>query len=139
MKSREYNSQLLKNLMEELTPLIREQSQIKMQLAANIEDLIKSKGWTQIQFSKELNKTQPEISKWLSGAHNFTIDTLIHISLVLDVNLTSLFEIPQPKQIYKTTQIEVSTFCMSEKGSYYFVLVSTSKHSKPLSYETSKK
>ncbi len=46
MKAREYNSPLLQDLLEEVTPLEMEQTNVKMQLAANIEDLIRSKGWS---------------------------------------------------------------------------------------------
>jgi transcriptional regulator with XRE-family HTH domain len=101
MKAREYNSPLLLDLLEEVTPLEMEQTNVKMQLAANIEDLIRSKGWSKTRFASELGKSQPEISKWLSGAHNFTIDTLTHISMVLGVDIIALFGKPQTKVVYK--------------------------------------
>jgi transcriptional regulator with XRE-family HTH domain len=105
MKAREYNSPLLQDLLEEVTPLEMEQTNVKMQLAANIEDLIRSKGWSKTRFATELNKSQPEISKWLSGAHNFTIDTLTHISHVLGVEVTALYGKPQVKVVYQTAFI----------------------------------
>jgi transcriptional regulator with XRE-family HTH domain len=101
MKAREYNSPLLKELPDEVTPLEMEQTNVKMQLAANIDDLIKSKGWSKTRFASELKKTQPEISKWLSGAHNFTTDTLTHISMVLGVDITALYGKPQIKVVNK--------------------------------------
>jgi len=101
MKAREYNSPLLQDLLEEVTPLEMEQTNVKMQLAANIEDLIRSKGWSKTRFASELNKSQPEISKWLSGAHNFTIDTLTHIAHVLGVDITALYGKPQVKVVYQ--------------------------------------
>jgi len=101
MKAREYNSPLLQELLDEVTPLEMAQTNVKMQLAANIDDLIKSKGWSKTRFASELKKTQPEISKWLSGAHNFTTDTLTHISMVLGVDITALYGKPQIKVVYK--------------------------------------
>ena len=103
MKAREYNSPLIQELQNEATPLEMEQTNVKMQLAANIEDLIKSKGWSKTRFASELNKTQPEISKWLSGAHNFTTDTLTHIAYVLGVEVSALYGKPQVKVVYQTT------------------------------------
>lgn len=101
MKAREYNSPLLQELLDEVTPLEMEQTNIKMQLAANIEDLMRSNGWSKTRFASALGKSQPEVSKWLSGAHNFTIDTLTHISMVLGVDITALYEKPQTNVIYK--------------------------------------
>jgi transcriptional regulator with XRE-family HTH domain len=103
MKAREYNSPLLQELLDEVTPLEMEQTNVKMQLAANIEDLIRSKGWSKTRFASELNKTQPEISKWLSGAHNFTVDTLVQISQVLSVEIAALFAQKQVKDVYTNT------------------------------------
>lgn len=102
MKAREYKSPLLQELFDEVTPLEMEQANVKMQLAANIEELIKCKGWSKTRFASELNKTQPEISKWLSGAHNFTTDTLTHIAYVLGVNVSALYARPQIKVVYQT-------------------------------------
>jgi transcriptional regulator with XRE-family HTH domain len=102
MKAREYNSTLLQELLDEVTPLEMEQTNVKMQLAANIEDLIRSKGWSKTRFASELNKTQPEISKWLSGAHNFTTDTLTHIAYVLGVEVSALYGKTQVKVVYQT-------------------------------------
>jgi transcriptional regulator with XRE-family HTH domain len=105
MKAREYNSTLLQELLDEVTPLEMEQTNVKMQLAANIEDLIRSKGWSKTRFASELNKTQPEISKWLSGAHNFTTDTLTHIAFVLGVEVSALYGKPQVKVVYQAALV----------------------------------
>lgn len=105
MKARQYNSKLLQELLDEVTPLEMEQTNVKMQLAGNIEDLIRSKGWSKTRFASELNKTQPEISKWLSGAHNFTTDTLTHIAYVLGVEVSALYGKPQVKVVYQATLV----------------------------------
>jgi transcriptional regulator with XRE-family HTH domain len=103
MKAREYNSPILQDLLEEVTPLEMEQTSVKMQLAANIENHIRSKGWSKTRFASELNKSQPEISKWLSGAHNFTVETLVQISQVLGVEIAALFAKNQVKEVYSNT------------------------------------
>lgn len=120
MKAREFNSPLLQELMDEVTPVEMEQTNVKMQLAANIEDLIRSKGWSKTRFALELNKTQPEISKWLSGAHNFTVETLVQISQVLGVEIAALFAQKQVKDVYSNT---FST------ASYQYITYSTKNNS----------
>lgn len=121
MKAREYNSPLLQELVDEVTPLEMEQTNVKMQLAANIEDLIKSKGWSKTKFASELNKLQPEISKWLSGTHNFTIETLIQISQVLGVEVAALFRQNQVKEVYSNTFSAISNQYISYSTKNYAV------------------
>ena len=64
----------------------------RMKLAAKIEDALKTNGLSKKQFAGILGKHPSEITKWLSGTHNFTVDTLIDISKVLGVELISIEE-----------------------------------------------
>jgi len=45
------------------------------------------KGWTQKELAKSLNKSESEISKWLSGGHNLTLKTISKLEDVLDAKL----------------------------------------------------
>lgn len=38
---------------------------------------------TQKEFAKKMNKTEVEVSRWLSGTHNFTLKTIAKITAVL--------------------------------------------------------
>ncbi len=58
-----------------------------MLLAAKIDNAIKAKYWKKKEFAESLNKKPSEIAKWLSGTHNFTIETLFDIERVLDINI----------------------------------------------------
>lgn len=70
----------------------------KMEVAAFLYDTLKAKGISQKQFAKMMGKNASEVSKWLSGTHNFTIDTLTDIEGVLGVKL---FHTDQPVLIEK--------------------------------------
>lgn len=59
----------------------------RMELALRIDNAMKSKGWSQKEFAAAMHKKPSEISRWLSGTHNFTTDTLWHIEQVLDIRL----------------------------------------------------
>ncbi len=59
----------------------------RMRLAMKIADAIEASGMTKKEFAARLGKHPSEISKWLSGTHNFTHDTLFEISKVLDIDL----------------------------------------------------
>ena len=52
-------------------------------IADKIATRLKELGISQKEFALMVGKTQAEVSRWLSGTHNFTIRTLAKISAVL--------------------------------------------------------
>ena len=90
-KARKYNSPQLQELLEEVTPLEMEQTKVKMQLSARIEDYMRNKGWSKTQFAEQVEKNPSEITKWLSGTQNFTVDVLTEIAFTLGVEVATLF------------------------------------------------
>lgn len=89
-KARKHSSPKLLKLLEEITPIEMEQTKVKMQLAARIEDLMIDKGWSKSQFAQKVGKHPSEITKWISGTHNFTIEVLTEIASCLGVKLPEL-------------------------------------------------
>lgn len=61
----------------------------RMLLACKITETLKKKGITQKRFAQMLGKRESEVSEWLSGNRNFTIDTLSDISDCLGITLIS--------------------------------------------------
>ncbi len=100
-KARKYNSSKLQELLDEVTPLEMEQTKVKMQLAARIEDFMRAKGWNKSQFAEKAGKNPSEITKWFSGTQNFTTDVLTEIASTLGVELTALFGKKQVQVIYR--------------------------------------
>jgi ribosome-binding protein aMBF1 (putative translation factor) len=62
-KARKYNSPALQELFDEITPVEMEQTKVKMQLAARIEDPMRAKGWSKSQFAENVGKNPSEITK----------------------------------------------------------------------------
>lgn len=89
-KKHDYTSPLLESLVSKITPEEQARTDARMKLAARIYKALKEKEWTQVQLAHALNKQVSVISKWLSGTHNFTIDTLTDIEGVLPVHLLDL-------------------------------------------------
>ena len=79
-KARNYKSELITNLFQQISPLEMQQSKEKMLLAARIHDLMIQKGIRRVELAKRLNKRPSEITKWLSGTQNITMDILTMIS-----------------------------------------------------------
>ena len=59
-------------------------------IADKIDAKLKEIGMTQKEFAKEVGKTEPEVSRWLSGTHNFTLCTLAKISSVLGEDIIKI-------------------------------------------------
>ena len=86
-KARNYDSIILNDVLHSITKTELVQTERKMLLALKIADAIADKGFTKSEFAKKIGKNNSEISKWISGTHNFTFDTLILLEIELDVRL----------------------------------------------------
>lgn len=86
-KAENYESDILNELFEEITPTELKKVEKRMLLAQKISEGIKAKGWKKVDFARALNKRPSEITKWLSGTHNFNSDTLFDIEDVLEIEL----------------------------------------------------
>ena len=61
--------------------------QKNLALVAEVIRLMQQKGWTQKVLAKELGKSESEVSKWLSGLHNFTLKSIAKLEAVLEADL----------------------------------------------------
>lgn len=52
-------------------------------ISERIHTILTKKGMTQKQLAKKMNKRESEVSKWLTGRHNFTVATVALISQAL--------------------------------------------------------
>lgn len=53
-------------------------------IAKAIINQMEAKGITRRQLAERMGKSPSEVTRWLSGKHNFTVDTLCEISEVID-------------------------------------------------------
>jgi transcriptional regulator with XRE-family HTH domain len=91
-KPREYTDSIIDEILSEISPDEFLMTEKKMLLAARIDDAIKARGWQKQDLAKALNKRPSEISKWLSGTHNFTTETLWEIEKILGTDFINLQE-----------------------------------------------
>jgi ribosome-binding protein aMBF1 (putative translation factor) len=88
-----------------------------MLLATRIENAIKEKGYNKVQFAAAM-KVQPSvITKWLSGTHNFTLDTLFDIEQELGI---SIIHTSEPSHIQTINRIYVTVSVVNNMNSYPF-------------------
>lgn len=62
-----------------------------MQLSGLIWAAMQRKDLTQCALADLMNKKESEVSRWLSGLHNFTLKTLTRIEAVLETDLILVF------------------------------------------------
>ena len=74
-------------LFRQCLAAIPEEQQVEFELsfgiAERISEILKSKGLTQKDFARLLGKRESEISKWLTGRHNFTTQPVARIETAL--------------------------------------------------------
>jgi transcriptional regulator with XRE-family HTH domain len=96
-KAEKYSSPLLENILARIKPIDFFKTEIRMGLSATISDLLIVNKINKQEFAALVNKNPSEISKWLSGTHNFTIDTLSEICFALKISMEDLFKKSNPK------------------------------------------
>ncbi len=91
---------LLDNLLAEITPEEQARTDRKMRIASIIADTLVEKGMAKKEFAQKVGRKPSEITKWLSGTHNFTLDTLTDIEQVLNIKLiTDKRKVAAQKQV----------------------------------------
>lgn len=58
-------------------------------ITERILEILTEKAMTQKDFADLLDKNESEISKWMKGPHNFTLDTIAKIEIVLGETIMS--------------------------------------------------
>lgn len=84
---RRKKSAIISRMLSNISEQNKSQIHNKIMIAAKIADAIKAKGMTQKEFAIKMQKSESDISEWLSGDRNFTIDTLSEIEVALGIKL----------------------------------------------------
>ena len=59
---------------------IQQEVDLEFAISNRINELMVQRGLTKLEFAQALGKRPSEVTKWLSGQHNFTIRTLLTLS-----------------------------------------------------------
>ncbi|MDO4309271.1 MAG: helix-turn-helix transcriptional regulator [Prevotella sp.] len=68
------------DMLANTSPVIQQEVAMGFAVSNRIYELMTQRGLTKIQFAKALGKKPSEVTKWLSGQHNFTLRTLAMLS-----------------------------------------------------------
>ena len=76
-------SSIIEARRKQVNPLVRQRVELSFQIVDRIHEILVAKGLKQKDLAMMLGQKEAEISKWMRGTHNFTIDTLVSIENVL--------------------------------------------------------
>jgi ribosome-binding protein aMBF1 (putative translation factor) len=92
-RKRDSKNSIVSRILNRIDPVTKAQTSTKMNIAAMIDDAMKEKGWSKTDLMEKMGKKNPStVSRWLSGTNNFTVDTLVELSLLLDIKLVAMYE-----------------------------------------------
>lgn len=74
------NNDSLSTLIGGIPLEVQLRTRLSVSIANRIDSLMRERGYTKKQFAEALGRRPSEITKWLSGEHNFTIATLSRLS-----------------------------------------------------------
>lgn len=71
----------LRDLLGDITPEERAEARLSFQISNRLDALMHEKGLSKKQLADAIGKRPSEVTRWLSGEHNFTIATLSRLSI----------------------------------------------------------
>ena len=86
------NKDIIDTIRESIKPEQRIFIRKNLEISEQVLSQLKQKGWTQKEFAEKLGKEPSEISKWLSGFHNLTLQSISKMEAVLgeDIIITPI-------------------------------------------------
>lgn len=74
-----------KSIIKQTSPEVKEQVELSMDILDRIHELLDQKFEGKLKLlAKKMNKSEAEVSKWLSGVQNFTAKTLSKLEIAFD-------------------------------------------------------
>ena len=81
---------LFRECLAQVSEKTRAEFNLSFEIADRIDTILKQKGLSQKELATRMGKHESEISRWLTGRHNFTTNTLADISLALGEPVVSV-------------------------------------------------
>ena len=85
-------SSIIEARRQHVDPEVRQKVELSFQIVDRIHDILVAKGLKQKDLALLLGKKEAEISKWMRGTHNFTIETLVSIEEALGAPIILVYQ-----------------------------------------------
>ena len=81
---------VFKEMLAEVPTEISAEMDLSFAIATRLDALIKEKGLSKKEFAEAIGKRPSEVTKWLSGQHNFTLRTIAMLSTFFNETLVTV-------------------------------------------------
>ncbi len=88
---------------------------INLDISEQVMQYLDSKNWTQKDLAAKLDKSEAEISKWLSGMHNLTLKSISKMEAVLGEHIIITPQVAK-KMFTKDNYIYFTVYGSSNEG-----------------------
>lgn len=85
-------SSIIEARRAEVSPQIKRRVDLSFLIIDRIHAILEERGMKQKDLANMLNKKESEVSKWMRGTHNFTIETLSAIENALGTRILQVVE-----------------------------------------------
>lgn len=79
-----------REMVDRIPPEIKEEINLSFAISNKIDALMRERGLSKKQFADQIGKRPSEITRWLSGQHNFTVSTLAMLSAFFGKSIISV-------------------------------------------------
>ena len=101
-------SSIIEARRKHVNPLVLQNVDLSFQIVDRIHEILMAKGLRQKDLVLRLGKKEAEISKWMRGTHNFTIDTLVSIEEALGAPILQVVHQEEDVLAYDFGSLRVS-------------------------------
>jgi transcriptional regulator with XRE-family HTH domain len=84
-------SKIIEERRRQVSPEVRERVSLSFQIVDRIHQILVERNLRQKDLALMLGKSEAEISKWMRGTHNFTIDTVVAIEEALQAPVLQVY------------------------------------------------
>ncbi|MBO7051513.1 MAG: helix-turn-helix transcriptional regulator [Prevotella sp.] len=84
-------NKLLEERRKKVKTEIRQQVALSFKIVDRVHDILQEKGLKQKDLALRLGKSEAEISKWMRGTHNFTIETISSMEAALGAPILEIY------------------------------------------------
>ena len=79
-----------REMVGQVPPAVKEEINVSFAISNKIDALMQERGLSKKQFADQIGKRPSEITRWLSGQHNFTVSTLAMLSAFFGKSIISV-------------------------------------------------
>ena len=84
-------SKVIEARRRHVNPEVKERVTLSFQIVDRIQEILVVRNLRQKDLALMLGKSEAEISKWMRGTHNFTIDTVVAIEEALQAPVLQVY------------------------------------------------